>query len=61
MFGNLYLGDKNQAENKLRKKMVQKSLSQHKIIEKLHSVEEESLLMQYHSINIEELPKRIKN
>ena len=28
---------------------------------KLHSVEEESLLMQYHSINIEILPKRIKN
>ena len=28
---------------------------------KLHSVEEESLLMQYHSINIEKLPKRIKN
>ena len=27
---------------------------------KLHSVEEKSLLMQYHSINIEKLPKRIK-
>ena len=31
--------------------MVQKSLSQHKIIKKLHSAEEESLLMQYHSIS----------
>ena len=31
--------------------MVQKSLSQHKIIKKLHSAEEESLLMQYHLIS----------
>ena len=28
---------------------------------KKDSVEEESFLMQYHSINIEKLPKRIKN
>ena len=28
---------------------------------KLHSDEEKGLLMQYHSINIEKLPKRIKN
>ena len=42
------------------KKTVQKSLSQRKIIKKLHSVEEESLLMQYHSINIKKLLKRIK-
>ena len=28
---------------------------------KLHSDEEKGLLMQYHSINIENLPKRIKN
>ena len=42
------------------KKTVKKSLSQRKITKKLHSVEEESLLMQYHSINIEKLPKRIK-
>ena len=44
-----------------RKKTVQKSLSQRKIIKKLHSVEEKSLLIQYHSINTEKLPKRIKN
>ena len=28
---------------------------------KLHSDEEKGLLMQYHSINIEKLPKRIRN
>ena len=44
-----------------KKKVVQKSLSLRKIIKTLHSVEEESLLMQYHSMNIEKLPKRIKN
>ena len=39
----------------------QKSLSQRKVIKKkLHSVEEESLLMQYHSKNIEKLPKQNK-
>ena len=44
-----------------KKKTVQKSLSKRKIIiKKLHSVEEESLLMQYCSINIAKLPKRIK-
>ena len=31
------------------------------IIKKLRSVEEKGLLMQYHSINIEKLPKRKKN
>ena len=40
---------------------VQKSLSQRKIMRKLDSDEEKGLLMQYHSINIEKLPKRIKN
>ena len=40
-------------------KTVQKSLSQCKIVKKLHSVEE-GLLMQYHSINIEKLQKQIK-
>ena len=30
-------------------------------MKKLHSVEEENLLMQYQSINTEKLPKRIKN
>ena len=39
----------------------QKSLSQPKINnKKLHSVEEKSLFMQYHSMNIEKLPKRNK-
>ena len=32
-----------------------------KIMRKLHRDEEKGLLMQYHSINIEKLPKRIKN
>ena len=42
-------------------KPVQKSLSQHKIMRKLRSYEEKGLLMQYHSINIEKLQKRMKN
>ena len=42
------------------KKPVQKSLSQHKIMRKLRSYEEKGLLMQYHSINIEKLQKRMK-
>ena len=42
-------------------KTVQKSLSQRKIMRKLHSDEEKGLLMQYYSINIEKLPKGIKN
>ena len=42
-------------------KPVQKSLSQHKIIRKLRIYEEKGLLMQYHSINIEKLQKRMKN
>ena len=41
-------------------KPVQKSLSQHKIVRKLRN-EEKGLLMQYHSINIEKLQKRMKN
>ena len=55
---NLSPSDSNKIRPKIspRKKTVQKSLLQRKISEKLHSVEEESLLMQYHSINIEELP-----
>ena len=36
-------------------KPVQKSLSQHKIMRKLHSYEEKGLLMHYHSINIDKL------
>ena len=44
-----------------RKKTVQKSLSQRKIARKPLSGEEKGLLMQYHSINIEKLPKGIKN
>ena len=46
--------------SKIRQKTVQKSLSQCKIRRKPHSDEEKSLLMQYHSINIEKLPKGIK-
>ena len=42
-------------------KPVQKSLSQHKIMRKLRSYEEKGLLMQYHSINIGKLQKRMKN
>ena len=42
-------------------KPVQKSLSQNKIMRKLHSYEEKGLLMHYHSINIEKLHKRMKN
>ena len=42
-------------------KAVQKSLSQHKIMRKLRSYEEKGLLMQYHSINIEKIQKRMKN
>ena len=42
-------------------KPVQKSLSQHKRMRKLCSYEEKGLLMQYHSINIEKLQKRMKN
>ena len=41
-------------------KPVQKSLSQHKIVRKLRN-EEKGLLMQYHSINIEKLQKRMEN
>ena len=37
--------------------MVQKSLIATQNNKKTYSVEEESLLMQYHSINIEKLPK----
>ena len=51
----------NQAENKPSQKTVQKSLSQRKIMRKPHSDEDKGLLMQFHSINIEKLPKRIKN
>ena len=42
-------------------KPVQKSLSQHKIMRKLRSYEEIGLLMQHHSINTENLQKRMKN
>ena len=42
-------------------KPVQKSPSQHKIMRKLRSYDEIGLLMQYHSINIEKLQKRMKN
>jgi len=45
----------------LLQKTVQKSLLQCKIMRKLHSDEEVGILMQYHSINIEKLPKPIKN
>ena len=41
--------------------MVQKSLSQRKKRRKAHRDDEKGLLMQYHSINIEKLPKGIKN
>ena len=42
-------------------KSVQKSLSQDKIMRKLHSYEEKGLLMPYHSINIEKVLKQMKN
>ena len=45
----------------LFQKPVQKYLSQHKIMRKLRSHEEKGVLMQYHSINIENLQKRMKN
>ena len=38
-----------------------KSLSQRKITRKPHSDEEKGLLMQYHLINIQKLPKGIKS
>ena len=41
--------------------MAQNLLSQRKIIRKLHRVKEKGLLMQYHSIIIENLPKRMHN
>ena len=42
-------------------KPVQKSLLQHKIVRKLRSYKEKGLLMQYRSINVEKLQKRMKN
>ena len=42
-------------------KPVLKYLSQHKIMRKLRSYEEKGLVMRYHSKNIENLQKRMKN
>ena len=38
------------------KKTGQKSLSQHKVMRKLHCDEQKGLLMQFHSINIKKPP-----
>ena len=48
-------------QNKPFRYVAQNLLSQRKIIRKLHRVKEKGLLMQYHSIIIENLPKRMHN